>query len=263
MGEYYGTEQAIALQKSLRARAAQIAADPLLANGGRILNVLDAEAYGWDALRRDVEQDGYIALTMIHREVAANQLADVFDKNADFPSWEAFTGAPGDILPVCEDVVAGAELPSGWRVESYLTPTNDVIDGAQTLNQSAGVAPTPAYYLRGEVAPSLLTCIWDEAGALAACASATMRYHADGPLGGWIFAGGVSVGDQHRRRGLGSLVNARLLIDSHVAFGWTTVLEQARADNHASVGMITRCGLTLDPDRITVVVNMTGGQVTR
>lgn len=263
MSEYSGNEQAIALQKSLQARHDQITANPLLANGGRILNVLDPDAYGWDALRQDVERDGYIALTMIDRQVAANQVADFFDKGADFPSWEAFTGAPDDVLPVCNDIFAGATLPEGWRVESYLTPRNSVIDAVQALNQLAGVAPAPAYYLRGEALPSLLSCIWDETDALAACASATMRYHSDGPLGGWIFAGGVSVSDQHRRCGLGSLVNARLLIDSHVACGWTCALEQARADNHASVGMITRCGLTLDPDRITVVVNMTGGYVTR
>lgn len=263
MGEYLGNEQAIALQKSLRARSAQIAANPFLAHGGRILNVLDADAYGWDAIRRDVAVDGYVALTMIDRDFATTRLAEEFDAEADFPSWEAFTGRPADVLPVCKGIVSGASIPTGWRLESHLTPDHDIIDAAQSLNQATGVAPTPAYYLRGEAVPSLLTCIWDERGALAACAAATMRYHPDGPLGGWIFAGGVSVSDQHRRRGLGSLVNARLLIDSHAAFDWSTALEQARADNLASVGMITRCGLTLDPDRITVVINMTSGQLTR
>ncbi len=263
MGEYHGNEQAIALQKSLRERASQIAANPLLANGGRILNVLDPEAYGWDAIRKDVAHDGYVALTMVDRDITETRLAAEFDEGADFPSWEAFIGHPDDVLPICKALVAGASLPPDWRIESYLAPDNDVIALSQALNQSAGVTPAPAYYLRGEAVPSILTCIWDQTGELAACASAAMRYHPNGPLGGWIFAGGVSVSDQHRRRGLGSLINARLLIDSHAAFGWTCVLEQARADNHASVGMITRCGLTMDPRRITVVVNTTGGYVTR
>ncbi len=225
--------------------------------------MLDPDAYGWDAIRRDVAEDGYVALTMIDRDFAATRLEEAFDAEADFSSWEAFTGRPAGVLPVCEGILSGALIPAGWRMESHLTPDHDIIDAAQSLNQAAGVAPTPAYYLRGETVPSLLTCIWDERGALVACASATMRYHPDGPLGGWIFAGGVSVSEQYRRRGLGSVVNARLLIDSHAAFGWTTVLEQAKADNDASVGMITRCGLTLDPDRVTVLINVTGGYVTR
>ena len=93
--------------------------------------------------------------------------------------------------------------------------------------------------------------------------SGTMRYHPEGPMAGWLFAGGVSVDARHRRRGLGALVNAKLLIDSHAALSWSRVLEQAKADNHASIGMIKRCGLRHDAGKVTVLVNTTGGDVTR
>jgi len=89
-----------------------------------------------------------------------------------------------------------------------------------------------------------------------------MRYHPDGPLSGWLFAGSVSVSPDYLKCGLGSLVNAQLLRDSHTAFGWVSVLEQAKTDNRASVGLITRCGLTQVEGKITVIINLTGGYVT-
>jgi|OM-RGC.v1.037846529 hypothetical protein len=35
----------------------------------------------------------------------------------------------------------------------------------------------------------MLTCIYDAAGRLAACASASMRYHPEGPLSGGFLPG--------------------------------------------------------------------------
>lgn len=71
------------------------------------------------------------------------------------------------------------------------------------MNTQTDVAPAPVYYLRGDHLPSMLTCIYDAAGRLAACASESMRYHPEGPLSGWIFAGGVSVSPDRRRKALG------------------------------------------------------------
>jgi predicted acetyltransferase len=90
-----------------------------------------------------------------------------------------------------------------------------------------------------------------------------MRYHADGPLSGWLFAGAISVNPDHRRKGLGVTVSAKLLCDSHKAFKWNNVLEQAKTDNAASVGMITRCGLRQMSGLATITINMSGSYFTR
>ena len=154
-------------------------------------------------------------------------------------------------------------MPDGLQVESHAHPSDDLIQASQVLNENMGVAPSPAYYLRGHDVPSMLTCVHDANGEMAACASASMRYHRDGPLAGWLFAGGVSVHPNHRRLGLGSLVNAALLTDSHKQYQWVCALEQAKADNAPSVGMIERCGLTQDNAKITVVISLTGDSLTR
>ena len=142
-------------------------------------------------------------------------------------------------------------------------PDEQTIHAAQTLNAETGVAPTPAYFQRGEEVPSVLACVYDDTDAMAACALATMRYHPEGPLGGWIFAGGVSVDPQRQGLGLGTLINAHVLVDSHCNFRWSSVLEQAKKDNMASIKMILRCGLLQDEKRATILVNKTSGSVTR
>ena len=263
MAEYFGDDHIVALQKAIRARADTFSKQPLLANGGRILNILDPDAYGWNNVRADAERDGFIGLTMVDRDKTLARLAKEFGSDMDFPYWEAFTGLPQNVVPACKKIVSGYTLPEGWTLNSLTHPDEETIDQSQHLNQATGVAPTPAYYLRGEHLPSVLTCLRDAQNTLIACASATMRYHPDGPLSGWLFAGAVSVSPNHRRKGLGVMVNAKLLCDSHKAFGWINALEQANADNAASVGMITRCGLHHMPGMATIVVNMTGSYLTK
>ena len=58
-------------------------------------------------------------------------------------------------------------------------------------------------------------------------------------------------------------MNATLLAESHAQYNWTGALAQAKADNAASVGMITRCGLRQNANKITVAINLTNGYVTR
>ncbi len=263
MAEYFGDEHVVALQKAIRARAEDFSKQPLLSNGGRIINILDPDAYGWENVRLDAEYYGFIGLTMVDRVKTLTRLAQVFGAEMEFPYWEAFTGTPENVVLACEKIVDGITFPDGWALTSLTHPDEQTIDESQHLNQATGVAPTPAYYMRGDYVPSMLTCLWDQDGKLTACASATMRYHPNGPLSGWLFAGAVSVSPEHRRKGLGAYVNAKLLCDSHNAFNWNHILEQAKADNAASVGMITRCGLHQIPDLVTIVVNLTGGYLTR
>jgi len=263
MAEYFGDDHIVAVQKTIRTRKKIYDNEPFLSNGGRILNVLDPDAYGWDKIHADVERNGLIGFTLVDRDKTLARSAKEFGPDIETPYWQAFTGAPEYVAPICEKIVSDYDLPKGWTLISLTHPDEDAIDQFQRLNQATGVAPLPAYYLRGEYIPSALTCLRDAQNTLVAGASAVMRYHPDGPLAGWLFAGSVSVDPAHRRKGLGVLVNAKLLADSHKAFGWACALEQAKADNAASVGMITRCGLQHVPGKATIVVNATGGYLTR
>lgn len=263
MAEYLGEDDLVALQNSIRARQGEIAGNPLLANGGRMVNVLDPESLGWDKVKAEVASGGAVALMMVDLQSCMAQAQREFGDQASYPYWEAFAATPDQMGSACRPLISQRSLPTGWHISSQTLPDDETIDRSQVLNQQAGVAPLPGYYLAGRDVPSMLPCLWDESGQLAACASASMRYHPEGRLVGWLLAGGVLVADRHRRKGLGALINARLLIDSHRAFGWRMVLEQARADNAASVGMIQRCGLSHLAGKATIVINAAGRYSTR
>ena len=263
MSEYFGDAHAVALQRSIRERIGEISLNPLLANGGRVLNVLDPDACGWDFVRQEFDQNQVVALTMVDKKATLARLAAEFDGAAQFPCWDVFTGTAEEVVPVCEALAERMSPPEGWTVTHDMRPGDDLIHTCQLLNADADVTPLPAYYLKGEHIPAMLTCVWRNDGKLVACASASMRYHPEGPLSGYIFAGGVSVREKDRRRGLGSYVNAALIAESWKRFGWSNILEQARTDNLASVGMITRCGLHCDADRATVLLTAGGRYLTR
>ncbi len=263
MTEYCGDTDKIALQRAIRLRKNLFALEPALANGGRFMNVLDPEAYGWDRVRALAEEDGLIVLTMVDREATLEKARKVFGLEIDLPCWEVFTGPAAAVTAHCATEIAERTLPEGWTVTGDTHPDEDRIEQCQELNQATGVVPAPGYYLRGDDVPGFLTCIWTETGTLAACASGTMRYHPEGRLGGWFFAGGVSVDSKQRRLGLGTYANASLLTESCKAFGWTHVLEQAHGANDASIAMIRRSGLAPAPGKATIAVNLSGGRTTR
>ena len=220
-------------------------------------------AFGADCMMCVIKGAKSVRLTMVDREPTLRKLSKIFGGTVEFPYWQVFTGQPANVLAKSAFVLSETPLSEGWRVQSYTHPDEATIAQSQALNSKAGVAPAPAYYLRGHVIPSTLCCIYDTSGCMAACASGTMRYHPYSTLAGWMFAGGVSVHPDHRRKGLGAYVNAALLRDSHATHNWTAALEQAKNDNLPSVGMIRKCGLAPFNDKVTIVVNLTGGHITR
>lgn len=259
--EFTGSDIHRNIQRRMLARHAEIAADPALGNGGRVLNVLDPDAFGWDRLFTEVVQDRFVALTAMDRATIFERIKAAFGSQAEIPSWDVFFGDAPAIQDRCTALASG--LPDGWVAISYANPDTQIIGEVQKLNTATGVAPMPAWYMRGDLVPQITTCIFTTSGALAACAMVSNRYHADGPLAGTVFLGSISVASEHRGRGLGVAVTSRALLDSAAAYGWQMVMSQVASDNPASRAMIERCGMLCDPSRVTVVINLSGAAVTR
>ena len=92
MSENVGTDSMTALQQSLRNRSAEFAANPLLSNGGRIMNIHDPDRYGWANVRNAAERDGLVGLTMFAHDTILTRLQSMSGADADLPFWQAFTG---------------------------------------------------------------------------------------------------------------------------------------------------------------------------
>ncbi len=259
--EYVGSEGHQSIQRRMPARHAEIAADPALANGGRFLNVLDPDLYGWDCLVADVAQDRFVGLTAMKRETIFEQIEAVFGSDVETLSWDVFLGAAQADFKRCKDLVRA--IPKGWIISSHPHPTPKMIGAVQSLNAACGVAPMPAWYMRGGTVPQITTCIHDPTGDLAACALVSDRYHVDGRLASTVFLGSVSVASHHRGAGLGVAVTAQAVIDIFEAYGWTQVLAQVAADNRRLRAILERCGLIQEPTLVTVGINASGTAVTR
>ncbi len=243
MAEFVGTDNQMRLQKLLRERHSWIAETPGVANGGRLLHFVDPVSVGWERLTELANEDLLAGFPCVDREETVAAIHRHLGPQWKTPVWNAFLGTPQTVLPVCRNLMDEISLPEGCQIEVHSCPSDAQITAIQALNTETGVSPYPAYYSRGEAVPVVTVCISDAQNNLAATASAAYRYHADSRLAGYLFAGMVSVSSLYRRRGLGRLVNATMLVESHNRFGWTMAKEQVAPDNAASQAMIEACGL--------------------
>lgn len=263
MQQYFGSDKTIAAQKRLRDMHPEIASDPALSNGGRILNILDLDAVGIETLADHARIFGFASVTAVPIARTLRRLQDHFGEAVDTSIWLAILGDADSVLPACRALVDRFVLPEGWTLTHLDCPDDAEIAQIAALSLGCGVAPAPVYYIRGELFPHLTSCLWDDTGALVATATASKRYHPDSRFGDTAFAGGVAVSPDRRRMGLGRFINAAVLLESQARFGWTRVLEQASPDNAASRAMIRACGLHEDLDLGTIAVNLTGERITR
>ena len=243
MAEFVGSESQVAVQKRLRERQPWIAETPGVANGGRILHFVEPEKVGWEKIAELANEDGLAGFPCVTEDETVAAVHTHLGPRWRTPCWNVYLGWPERVLAACESLIETIDLPASWRIDRLERPSEDQIDALQALNAETGVSPYPAYYSRSEAVPVLTVCISDAEGALVATASGAYRYHPRGRLAGCLFAGMVSVSPAQRRRGLGRLVNAVMLVESHARFGWTMAKEQVAADNAPSQAMIEACGL--------------------
>lgn len=263
MAEFHGTDLQIAIQKRMQGRQAWIERTPEVANGGRVLNFVEPEKIGWETIRDLFAEDHVISFTAQPLATMMPVLRQTFGDNCQYPYWNVFTGDVQRVLEACKAVIADVPTPTGWRLRSLETPTDGQISEVQKLNEATGIAPYPAFYSRGEAVPCLTTCLWNEQGKMVATASANFRYHPNSRFSGHIFEGSVSVAEECRGMGLGKLLNATVLLDSHRLYNWVGALAQARPDNAPSRRMIEACGLEMSPDLVTISVIASEEEFTR
>jgi hypothetical protein len=262
MSDFYGNDAQIALQRRIRDRMKRIAATPALANGGRLMVVVDPDTLGWDEVRALAEEDGVVGLGPASLALLAHEVSRIFSEGWESPHWECWSAE----WPTVEAAIAptlAAPLPHGWRVEASTHPDATIIAEAQALADACGVAPLPGYYLAGHEIDSLLVTIRDPGGRVLATAHGDMRYHPDSPMGGTLWAGIVAVDPDARSGGLGRRANAEALRAAQHAFGWTRVVEFARPTNISSSRMIKSCGMALYGDWCAFLIMPSGVEFTR
>ncbi|MCB1381216.1 MAG: GNAT family N-acetyltransferase [Alphaproteobacteria bacterium] len=262
MSDFFGNAAQITLQRRIRDRADRIAAAPVLANGGRLMVVVDPDKLGWDEVRALAEEDGVLGLGPGSYAQLAQGISRTFSGGWDWPHWECWS-ADWPTVEAATSATIAARLPHGWQIEAATHPDPTTIAAAQALAEACGVAPLPGYYLAGHDIDSVLVTIRDAGGRVLATAHGDMRYHPDSPMGGTLWAGVVAVDPTARSGGLGRRANAEALRAAQNAFGWTRVVEFARPANILSSRVIRSCGMALHGDWCVFVVTPRGMEFTR
>ena len=253
MAEYVGTENQVSLQKRLQEKQSWFKETPGAFNGGRILGFDDPDQIGWSHVAELAIADKLALFPLFHKDEIFEKITKHLGANWKTPYWLAYLGRPKDVIDVSRSRMEEIALPTGWTIDVTEMPSDDQIEAIQALNSETGVSPYPAYFSRGEAAPIVTICFADAEGQLKAAASGVMRYHPRSRLGGYLFAGMVSVKGDSRGIGMGKLANAVLMVESHARLSWKIVQEQAAPDNPASIAMIRACGLKFDEDLVSVV----------
>jgi hypothetical protein len=239
-----------------------IAKSPGLANGGITLAVVEPKAVGWDQIARMIDDYGFIAFAAADKDAIMDALKARFGDDIELPFWESFFGVSTEVYATCYKRIAQSSN-NKWVFESSHIPANSIIDEVMALNESVGVTPLPAWYMKSEGPPSLTSWIRGEYGQMVACANGSMRYHAKSRLEGVYYVGSVSVAPTHQGKGLGTSVTSLIIRDGIDEFGCKEIIGIAKAGNVPSQSMLVKCGLIHDPKRATVVLNKTGAFQTR
>lgn len=263
MPEYVGDDALVATQARIRDRQGRFANAPWFSNGGRIVNYVDPKPETWPQAREIAETDGLLGLPCVPRDGVEAMVETHLGPGWTPHYWEVFLGEAADVLPVCKEVIDSVALPDGWQVKAVLRADPDTVDAVQALNVATGLAPYPAYFMRGDGPPTLTVVIRARDGRLVATSSYCMRYHAQSRFGGIAFVGLVSVDASCRGMGLGKLANALAHVHGHRQIGCSGMMQFAAPDNTASHRMIGACGLTHHPEQVFAIVTRTTDRPSR
>jgi GNAT superfamily N-acetyltransferase len=263
MAEFWGDAEAVARQERLLSRRALLCSTPFLSSGGRLLGYTDPTLGSWDVAGPLAEADGIIGLLLMTRQDADAIVAGGLGEGWRTDYWDALIGEADDVVEACGRFLASSRLPEGWSANVMQVPGDADIEDMQRLNATCGVASNPAYVFRGETHPALSVLVRDGDGRAMAMAWAGLFFHPDGPCAGTVFVGLVSVADEARGLGLGTYVNARVLVESQATMGWSRATEFVASDNIPSRRMVMACGLTHDDGLVAAIATRGAGRFTR
>ena len=157
------------------------------------------------------------------------------------------TGAAPVVASRCQQILEGGRLEGGLcyvGITQQSPPS--LVRGVQELQSICGITPLPGWYLRGVELPVLTVAIVDSRGAPIGVGSVQDIGSAGSDARSAVGLA-ICVAEQHRGRGLGTLLNSRLLADGLMRFGSGRVQEIVDDPASGSMRMNERCGLRRDP----------------
>jgi Acetyltransferase (GNAT) family len=243
MAGYFGTETQQRLQGLAEASAGFIRATRGACQTGRILGCDDPDLFGWDRIDEVLDRDGVCGFRMIGAAKAENLRSRLLERNYRLDTWDVFLAGKAEALPACQLIVQ-AGLPEGLsELEPPSDPECEQTARVQSLMAACGIAPFSGSMLTGECGPAATAVIGDGSRNPVAAAHAYLPHNAFSQYHTYAWGGLVSVAEPQRGKGLGSFINARLIVTAFERLGASHVYELVSAANLPSRRMAEACGL--------------------
>lgn len=247
MPGYFGTEIQQRLQAQAEASAGLINATPGLCQAGRIMACDDPDRLGWETIDAFLERDGVFGFRLIRASKADDIRDQLVKRDCRFDTWDVFLADRTAALAASEAIVSQG-LPDGLSDLPMPTDPEDEYTGRiQALMGAAGIVPFSGSMLTGAFGPAATVAVGDQEGGAVAAAHGCLPHNAHSDYHRHAWGGLVAVAESQRGKGIGSYVNARMIVSVFRSLGATHVYELVSAANIPSRRMVEACGLRREP----------------
>lgn len=247
---YFGSEAQRRLQSIAEANVDFINTTEGACQAGRFLSCDDPKLLGWERIKSLLDRDGVFGFRLISPARADEVKSHVRTWNCRFDTWDVFVGDREAALAASEAILARG-LPDGLtELESPREAEDAYMVRIQSLMAATGVVPFSGSFLAGALGPVATVVVSDSQGAIAAVAHGYMGHNAHSPFHRYAWGGLVAVAEAWRGKGIGSYINARMVVRVFHELGATHVYELVSTTNIPSRRMVEACGLRLDSNLI-------------
>jgi len=253
MAGYFGTETQQKLQAQAERSADWIMATAGACQSGRFMGCDDPDQLGWDIVDEILERDRLCGFRMIHTRKVDDLVAQLAKRGFRIDFWDVFTADRFRAVEASKAIVARG-LPEGLVDRKKPTdPEDEHTRNIQTLMAASGIVPFSGSMLTGRIGPATTVAVADGAGSVVAAAHGYLPHNRFSPYHRHAWGGLVAVAESQRGRGLGSYINARMVVSVFSELEADHIYELVTATNAASRRMLESCGLRQDP---TIVCGM-------
>jgi RimJ/RimL family protein N-acetyltransferase len=247
MTGYFGTESQRRLQAQAEASAALINETPGLCQAGRIMACDEPDRLGWKRIDAFLERDGVFGFRLIPANKVDAIKSELMKRNFRLDTWDVFA-ADRTAAQAAAQAILSQGLPEGLSDLPMPTNPNDEYTGhIQALMGAAGIVPFSGSLLTGALGPAVTAAVGDKDGNVVAAAHGYLPHNMHSIYHRHAWGGLAAVAEAQRGKGIGTYINARMIVSVFRDLGATHVHEFVSESNIPSRRMVEACGLRHEP----------------
>lgn len=255
MAGYFGTETQRRLQALAESSADFVKATPGACQAGRTMGCDDPDRLGWERIDAFLDRDGVVSFRLIPATKASELRSRLSERGFRLDTWDVFIADRTSALASSEAIVSRGLPDCLTELDGPTDPEGEYAARIQELMGSAGVVPFSGSLLTGELGPVITVVVADGGGAVVAAAHGYLPHNAHSGYHRYAWGGLVAVAESQRGAGIGTFINARMIVDAFRGLEATHVYELVSSTNLPSRRMVAACGLRHEPTLVCGVAS--------